>query len=93
MQEPGLIGQKLTLKVKIRKKDAPVESVKFGGHGVCDSLSKSSNVSMGSDLNNTFAIQTAVFKEAWKLLKLLNIVSQTKNYFIDIQSLNFFSTV
>lgn len=34
-------GQLLTLKLKIRAKGAPVESAKFMGHGVCDSISRS----------------------------------------------------
>lgn len=34
-------GRLLTLKLKIRAKDAPVETAKFMGHGVCDSLSRS----------------------------------------------------
>lgn len=34
-------GRLLTLKLKIRAKDAPVETAKFMGHGVCDSISRS----------------------------------------------------
>jgi hypothetical protein len=34
----------LTLKLKIRAKDAPVETAKFMGHGVCDSISRSTTL-------------------------------------------------
>ena len=34
-------GRLLTLKLKVRAKDAPVETAKFMGHGVCDSISRS----------------------------------------------------
>lgn len=34
----------MTLKLKIRAKDAPVETAKFMGHGVCDSISRSTTL-------------------------------------------------
>lgn len=37
-------GKLLTLKLKIRAKDAPVETAKFMGHGVCDSISRSTTL-------------------------------------------------
>ena len=36
----------MTLKLKIRAKDAPIETAKFMGHGVCDSISRSTSLSM-----------------------------------------------
>ncbi|XP_013790615.2 DNA repair protein REV1-like isoform X2 [Limulus polyphemus] len=41
LQKVGMKGRSITLKLKIRKKDAPVETAKFMGHGVCDNVAKS----------------------------------------------------
>lgn len=41
---PQVRGRLLTLKLKIRAKDAPVETAKFMGHGVCDSISRSTTL-------------------------------------------------
>ncbi|MGH0143709.1 UNVERIFIED_CONTAM: hypothetical protein FKN15_055268 [Acipenser sinensis] len=38
----GMKGKRLTLKVMVRKAGAPVESAKYGGHGICDNLASSS---------------------------------------------------
>ncbi|XP_078401792.1 DNA repair protein REV1 isoform X1 [Cetorhinus maximus] len=37
----GMKGKRLTLKVMIRKAGAPTEPAKFGGHGVCDNVTRS----------------------------------------------------
>ena len=41
-------GRLLTLKLKIRAKDAPVETAKFMGHGVCDSISRSTTLAVAT---------------------------------------------
>lgn len=41
LKEIGKKAKQLTLKLMIRAKDAPVQTMKFLGHGVCDSISKS----------------------------------------------------
>ena len=41
LKKVNLAGKKLTLKVMVRRPDAPVNTIKFGGHGVCQSLSRS----------------------------------------------------
>lgn len=33
-------GKKLTLKIMVRKAGAPIESAKFGGHGICDNIAR-----------------------------------------------------
>ncbi|KAI9564501.1 hypothetical protein GHT06_008240 [Daphnia sinensis] len=44
MEEINVRGRLLTLKLKIRAKDAPIETAKFMGHGVCDSISRSTTL-------------------------------------------------
>lgn len=38
-EQARVLGNQLTLKMKIRKQDAPVEPTKFLGHGACDNVS------------------------------------------------------
>ena len=38
----------MTLKLKIRAKDAPIETAKFMGHGVCDSISRSTTLTVAT---------------------------------------------
>ncbi|NP_001084913.1 REV1, DNA directed polymerase S homeolog [Xenopus laevis] len=36
----GMKGKKLTLKIMVRKAGAPIESAKYGGHGICDNIAR-----------------------------------------------------
>ncbi|XP_063236410.1 DNA repair protein REV1 [Bacillus rossius redtenbacheri] len=40
----GLAGRSVALKLMVRAKDAPVETAKFLGHGVCDNVTRSSSL-------------------------------------------------
>ncbi|XP_069060491.1 DNA repair protein REV1 [Pleurodeles waltl] len=40
LEAAGMKGQKLTLKVMVRKPGAPVEPAKFGGHGICNNIAR-----------------------------------------------------
>lgn len=40
-EKAGVSGNQITLKMKIRKQDAPVETKKYLGHGACDNVSRS----------------------------------------------------
>lgn len=40
LQEAGLQGRRVTLRVMVRKPGAPVESAKYGGHGICDNWAR-----------------------------------------------------
>lgn len=42
-------GKSITLKIKVRRQDAPVQTAKFMGHGICDNLSRSTLLSFPSD--------------------------------------------
>lgn len=49
LQSTGMKGRCVTLKLLIRAKEAPVETAKFMGHGVCDHLTRSSTISIPVD--------------------------------------------
>lgn len=40
LQDAGLRGRRVTLKVMVRKAGAPLEPAKYGGHGICDNLAR-----------------------------------------------------
>ncbi|KAK9892481.1 hypothetical protein WA026_020471 [Henosepilachna vigintioctopunctata] len=67
LNDIGMRAKCLTLKLMVRAADAPVETAKFLGHGICDSLSKSttSNIPIGD-------MQT-IFKEAKQLYDKFNV--------------------
>ncbi|KAH9819932.1 hypothetical protein DFH28DRAFT_1021465 [Melampsora americana] len=69
--ELGLRGRHLSLKIMKRAANAPVESAKFMGHGVCDELSRTNKISGPGDSATDDGLQ--ICEEAWKLLKTLNI--------------------
>jgi len=42
--DSGVVGKQVTLKLKVRKADAPTETKKYLGHGICYNLSKSAHL-------------------------------------------------
>ncbi|CAO1352082.1 unnamed protein product [Diamesa serratosioi] len=60
-------GKQLTIKVMTRAKDVPVETKKFMGHGVCDSISKSVSLSVLTDDYSIVEMNTL------KVINLMNI--------------------
>ena len=42
--DSGIVGKQVTLKLKVRKADAPTETKKYLGHGICYNLSKSTHL-------------------------------------------------
>nr|XP_019956276.1 PREDICTED: DNA repair protein REV1 [Paralichthys olivaceus] len=60
LQEAGLRGRRVTLKVMVRKVGAPLESAKYGGHGICDSLARTVMLAQCTDSGQLIA--TAVMK-------------------------------
>ena len=42
--DSGVVGKQVTLKLKVRKADAPTETKKYLGHGICYNLSKSTHL-------------------------------------------------
>ncbi|XP_044289663.1 DNA repair protein REV1 isoform X1 [Varanus komodoensis] len=49
LEAAGMKGKRLTLKIMVRKAGAPVESAKFGGHGICDNICRSVTLSHATD--------------------------------------------
>ncbi|CAB1458723.1 unnamed protein product [Pleuronectes platessa] len=60
LQEAGLRGRRVTLKVMVRKVGAPLESAKYGGHGICDNLARTVMLPQCTDSGQLIA--TAVMK-------------------------------
>ncbi|XP_028447411.1 DNA repair protein REV1 isoform X2 [Perca flavescens] len=60
LQEAGLRGRRVTLKVMVRKVGAPLESAKYGGHGICDNLARTVMLAQSTDSGQLIA--TAVIK-------------------------------
>uniref|UniRef100_A0AAQ5XFU3 DNA repair protein REV1 n=1 Tax=Amphiprion ocellaris TaxID=80972 RepID=A0AAQ5XFU3_AMPOC len=60
LQEAGLRGRRVTLKVMVRKVGAPVEPAKYGGHGICDNLARTVMLAQSTDSGQLIA--TAVIK-------------------------------
>jgi len=59
----GTRGRCLTLKLMVRAQNAPTETAKFLGHGVCDNISRSAQLSMPT------AEQARIYKEVLSLLR------------------------
>ncbi|XP_042317030.1 DNA repair protein REV1 isoform X2 [Sceloporus undulatus] len=49
LEAAGMKGKRLTLKVMVRKAGAPLEPAKFGGHGICDNISRTVTLSHATD--------------------------------------------
>ena len=48
MEKAGVRGRCITLKLMVRAENAPKETSKFLGHGICDAASKSANLSLAT---------------------------------------------
>ncbi|XP_069563703.1 DNA repair protein REV1 [Brachyistius frenatus] len=60
LQEAGLRGRRVTLKLMVRKVGAPLEPAKYGGHGICDNLARTVMLAQSTDSGQLIA--TAVIK-------------------------------
>ncbi|XP_040585202.1 DNA repair protein REV1 isoform X3 [Mesocricetus auratus] len=49
LEAAGMKGKRLTLKIMIRKPGAPVETAKFGGHGICDNIARTITLDQATD--------------------------------------------
>ncbi|XP_025116487.3 DNA repair protein REV1 isoform X1 [Bubalus kerabau] len=45
----GMKGKRLTLKIMVRKPGAPIESAKYGGHGICDITTRTVTLDQATD--------------------------------------------
>ncbi|XP_069136665.1 DNA repair protein REV1-like [Argopecten irradians] len=60
-------GKTITLKVMVRREDAPVETSKFMGHGICNNLSKSVTLPMATDDPNIISRECIGILHAMKV--------------------------
>ncbi|XP_030642140.1 DNA repair protein REV1 [Chanos chanos] len=67
LQGVGLKGRRVTLKVMMRKPGAPVEPAKYGGHGICDNLARSSSLAHATDSGQLIAAEALKLFYAMKL--------------------------
>ncbi|KAL6074709.1 deoxycytidyl transferase [Balamuthia mandrillaris] len=82
LQKASLKGHSLVLKLKKRKEDAP-EAYKYLGHGIVDSLSRSTSLSSFTDS------QAIIFEESWRLWTQLKVaVEDVRGVGIHMQRLN-----
>uniref|UniRef100_A0A673TYB9 DNA repair protein REV1 n=1 Tax=Suricata suricatta TaxID=37032 RepID=A0A673TYB9_SURSU len=49
LEAAGMKGKRLTLKIMVRKPGAPVETAKFGGHGICDNITRTITLDQATD--------------------------------------------
>ncbi|XP_046370490.2 DNA repair protein REV1-like [Haliotis rufescens] len=59
-------GKTITLKLMIRRGDAPKETAKFMGHGICTNVSKSSSLPMATDDGKVIAKECIAMMRALK---------------------------
>ncbi|XP_075541045.1 rev1 DNA directed polymerase [Dermacentor variabilis] len=69
LMEAGVQGRTITLKVKVRQKDAPLNPAKYMGHGLCDNLAKSSH------LLSATASKAIISKECYSLAMQMHLVA------------------
>uniref|UniRef100_A0A1A8E4X0 DNA repair protein REV1 n=1 Tax=Nothobranchius kadleci TaxID=1051664 RepID=A0A1A8E4X0_NOTKA len=67
LQEAGLRGRRVTLKVMVRKAGAPLEPAKYGGHGICDHLAKTVMLAQSTDSGQLIASAVIKLFHAMKL--------------------------
>jgi len=63
-----LVGRQVTLKIKVRSADAPVQSAKFMGHGICDNIAKSSGLRQAS--SDSRLIHSVCYQQLWRSLNI-----------------------
>ncbi|XP_051060416.1 DNA repair protein REV1 isoform X3 [Phodopus roborovskii] len=49
LEAVGMKGKRITLKIMVRKTGAPVETAKFGGHGICDNIARTITLDQATD--------------------------------------------
>ncbi|KAM4558025.1 DNA repair protein REV1 [Odontesthes bonariensis] len=67
LQEAGLRGRRVTLKVMVRKVGAPLEPAKYGGHGICDNLARTVMLAQSTDSGQLIASAVIKLFHAMKL--------------------------
>ncbi|KAL5013110.1 hypothetical protein ScPMuIL_007380 [Solemya velum] len=82
LEAAGMKGKTITLKVMVRKPDAPKETAKFLGHGICTNVSKSVTLPAATD------DATLISKECLSLLRQIAVpVCDLRGIGIQVQKL------
>ncbi|XP_010771173.1 DNA repair protein REV1 [Notothenia coriiceps] len=83
LQDAGLRGRRVTLKVMVRKAGAPLEPAKYGGHGICDNLARTVMLAQSTDSGQLIAAAVIKLFHAMKLQ-----VQETRGIGIQVQLLD-----
>ncbi|KAM6177666.1 DNA repair protein REV1 isoform 1-T1 [Rhynchocyon petersi] len=67
LEAAGVKGKRLTLKIMVRKPGAPVETAKFGGHGICDNVARTVTLDQATDSANIIGKATLNMFHTMKL--------------------------
>ncbi|XP_045836282.1 DNA repair protein REV1 isoform X3 [Meles meles] len=67
LEAAGMKGKRLMLKVMVRKPGAPVETAKFGGHGICDNIARTVTLDQATDSAKIIGKATLNMFHAMKL--------------------------
>uniref|UniRef100_A0A8D1X3E8 DNA repair protein REV1 n=1 Tax=Sus scrofa TaxID=9823 RepID=A0A8D1X3E8_PIG len=67
LETAGVKGKRLTLKIMVRKPGAPVETAKFGGHGICDTICRTVTLDQATDSAKVIGKATLNMFHAMKL--------------------------
>ncbi|XP_052505624.1 DNA repair protein REV1 isoform X2 [Budorcas taxicolor] len=67
LEAVGMKGKRLTLKVMVRKPGAPVETAKYGGHGICDITTRTVTLDQATDSAKLIGTATLNMFHAMKL--------------------------
>ncbi|XP_008575046.1 PREDICTED: DNA repair protein REV1 [Galeopterus variegatus] len=67
LEAAGMKGKRLTLKIMVRKPGAPIETSKFGGHGICDNITRTVTLDQATDSAKVIGKATLNMFHAMKL--------------------------
>ncbi|XP_062934897.1 DNA repair protein REV1 isoform X2 [Cynocephalus volans] len=67
LEAAGMKGKRLTLKIMVRKPGAPIETAKFGGHGICDNITRTVTLDQATDSAKVIGKATLNMFHAMKL--------------------------
>uniref|UniRef100_A0A4W3GQV3 DNA repair protein REV1 n=1 Tax=Callorhinchus milii TaxID=7868 RepID=A0A4W3GQV3_CALMI len=70
LEASGMKGKRLTLKIMMRKAGAPTEPAKFGGHGICDNVSRYCNVATLDHATDNTKIISREILHMFRMMKL-----------------------
>ncbi|CAG5125579.1 unnamed protein product, partial [Candidula unifasciata] len=68
MDAIGVKGRSITLKLMVRRPDAPVETAKFMGHGICNTFNKSNNLPVATSDEKVIAREVVSLYRAHRVL-------------------------